>query len=396
MKKCSVAIVGAGISGLSFAFYCAESGLDTVVLEKDHQPGGCIRTVHYGKNRLELGAHSIFNSYGKLIEILEHQGLLERVEKREKLPFRVYEQGRIFSIMKKIRFIELFFSLPRLFTQKKAGKTVAQFYGKVLGKRNYRSLFRHFFNAVISQEADDFPADALFRKRPNRRKDVIKSFSFPGGIQEFSDTIAGKTNLEVLTGGEVTSVTQEDGGYLLKGAAEIRAEYLVLAAPSFVTANLVRSFNPDLAGRLDVLKTVEAETIGVFCRAEKVNIPLVGGLVGMDGNFYSLVSMDIAQSGDKDLRGFAFHFRKEGLSRDAKLDLVCRVLGAKREDFLEIFTKETVLPVYGPDQFLQIKEIDALIGDHSLFLTGNYLNGLSMEDCVNRSWQEFGRLRKKL
>ncbi len=396
MKNCSVAIVGAGISGLSLAFYCAEAGLDTVVLEKDHQPGGCIRTVHYGKNRLELGAHSIFNSYGKLVEILEHQRLLERVEKRNKLPFRVFEQDRLFSIMKKIRFFELSLSLPRLFTQKKAGKTVAQFYGKVLGKRNYRNLFRHFFNAVISQEADDFPADALFRKRPNRRKDVIKSFSFPGGIQEVSDSISSKANLEVLTSGEVTSITQEDGGFLLKGSAEIRAEHLVLAAPSSVAANLVRPFHPDLAGRLDLLKTVEAETIGVFCRAENVKLPLVGGLVGMDGNFYSLVSMDVAQSGDKDVRGFAFHFRREGLSREEKLDFVCRVLGTKRENLLEIFTKETLLPVYGPDQFRQVQEIDGLIRDHSLFLTGNYLNGLSIEDCVNRSWQEFERLHKKL
>jgi len=48
MKGHDVIIVGAGISGLSLAHYCAKSGLDTLILEKNDRTGGTFHSHRFG------------------------------------------------------------------------------------------------------------------------------------------------------------------------------------------------------------------------------------------------------------------------------------------------------------------------------------------------------------
>ena len=41
-----------------------------------------------------------------------------------------------------------------------------------------------------------------------------------------------------------------------------------------------------------------------------------------------------------------------------------------------------------------VRETDRLLSGRSLFITGNYFNGVAIEDCVTRSVLEFARLRR--
>ncbi len=67
-----VVIVGAGISGLACASYAARAGLHCAVLEQAAEPGGRIHTVRTSQGFwFELGAHTLYNSYGALLEILD-------------------------------------------------------------------------------------------------------------------------------------------------------------------------------------------------------------------------------------------------------------------------------------------------------------------------------------
>ena len=57
---CDVVVIGAGHNGLACGCYLARAGLDTVVVERRPEPGGCIVTEQLpsGAGRLELGALS--------------------------------------------------------------------------------------------------------------------------------------------------------------------------------------------------------------------------------------------------------------------------------------------------------------------------------------------------
>ncbi len=191
MRNYDVAIIGAGISGLSFAHFCAKSGLETVVLEKSERVGGCFHSHRFGADPkpagqpedfwLELGAHTCYNSYASLINVIEEAGIIKDIIPREKVPFKMLYGGQLKSIPSMLNIIELILSAPRMLNAKKAGETMESYYSKVVGKKNYSRVFGPVFDAIISQTANDFPADALFKKRP-RRKDVLKSFTLSHGL----------------------------------------------------------------------------------------------------------------------------------------------------------------------------------------------------------------------
>ena len=75
MDKQDIIIIGAGISGLSLAHYCAKEGLKTLVIEKTERVGGTFHSHRFGGEAgdfwLELGAHTGYNSYGNFLGILE-------------------------------------------------------------------------------------------------------------------------------------------------------------------------------------------------------------------------------------------------------------------------------------------------------------------------------------
>lgn len=85
----SIIIIGAGISGLSFAHYSAAAGLKAIVLERDDRIGGTFHTHRIAGNGqkfwIELRAHTCYNSYGRLIGIIEDCAILDNVIPRQKV-----------------------------------------------------------------------------------------------------------------------------------------------------------------------------------------------------------------------------------------------------------------------------------------------------------------------
>lgn len=396
MKSTSTVIIGGGISGLSFAHYCAEAGMDPILLEKDELAGGCINTAIHGNHRLELGAHAMFNSYRNIIEILETRGLLNHLEPREKHSYKVLDQDQLFSVPQKIGWIQLLLSLPKLFGTKKEGRTVEEYYSKVLGKKNYQQLFRHFFNAVLSQDAGQFPALSVFRKRA-RRKDVLKSFSFPKGLGQVAQELCKHPNLQFLPNCAPESIVRENGVFVVKTPqGDISANRLVMAVPPPVAAKLLLPIYPEAAGILASIQTNDIQTLGVFCKKEDVKAPLLGGLVGIDYPFYSAVSMDVATGNDKNIRAFAFHFKCPCPSLEEQKAVVGKALGCDPAHFLKVFERTSCLPGFRADHLQIAQQLTDVIKNEPLYLTGNYFKGMALEDCVERSFEEFQRLRHAL
>jgi oxygen-dependent protoporphyrinogen oxidase len=201
MEKYDVVVVGAGISGMSFAHYAAKANLKTLVLEKADKPGGSFDTYKSQKAAgdfwIELGAHTCYNSYRNLIEVMEECGIVGEISPRAKVPFRALVGDQIKSFPSQINFLELLISVPKLFTKKKEGETVESYYGSIVGKKNFKKIFSALFSAVPSQNADEFPADALFKKR-ERRKDILKHYTMKNGLASITNAVAQEVALKLI------------------------------------------------------------------------------------------------------------------------------------------------------------------------------------------------------
>jgi protoporphyrinogen/coproporphyrinogen III oxidase len=150
---------------------------------------------------------------------------------------------------------------------------------------------------------------------------------------------------------------------------------------------LQKSF-PEIAQKLAAVKAEKVETLGVTVKKEDVKIGPIAALAAKDEIFYSFVSRDTFP--DPAFRGFAFHFKADAGSREARLDRIAQVLGTG--NFEHVATAEHVIPSLRLGHKEIISELDGLLSGTRLLLTGNYFSGIAIEDCVSRSLQESRRI----
>jgi protoporphyrinogen oxidase len=387
-------VIGGGISGLASAHYAAEQGQRTLLLEKSERPGGCIYTHTFeGCDGfwVELGAHTCYNSYASLIDVMQTCGVLERVEPKAKVSFRMLRGEHIVAIPSQLSFLELMVSVPRLFGLSKQGKTVGEYYAKIVGSRNFARVLGPALDAVICQPAAGFPADALFRKR-ERRKEVTRNFTLPGGIQDIVRAIAERLGPALRTGQEVEAVIPQKSGFLVRcrDGGEWWGRDLVLATPAPVAAGLLTQAYPELSLLLSQIAEAGIETVAVVIPTEALALPPLAGIIAAEDDFYSAVSRDTRP--DPRYRGFSFHFRPNRLDEQQKLARICQVLKIEPGQIAEHASTANRLPSLALGHADLIAQIDARLPGERLGLTGNYFAGVSIEDCLLRSRSEFERL----
>lgn len=393
MDQYDLIIVGGGISGLTLAARAAHgSRLSILVLEKAQRLGGCLNTWRFAPDFwLELGAHTAYNSYKNLLQVLQERQRLNALLERRKLGYHYLDGTRLQSPLARLGWFELLLNLPiGLARSRKEGTSLADYYGALFGRRNYARLLSPAFAAVLSQPADAFPAQWLFRRKP-RLKSAPRKYTWVNGLQGLAEAIAEDAPFAVSSGVEVTAVRRVADSYeVTTNGRTLRCRYLALATQPDVAAHLLVQAQPDVATRLSALPMADIESLAVVVPAERVRLPPLAGLIGVNDAFYSVVSRDPLPH--PKLRGFTFHFRPRRLDTESKLDRICEVLGIRPEDILERREVHNRLPAPEVQHVEQVAEIDALIRNKTLFLTGNYFQGLSIGDCADRSTREALRL----
>jgi protoporphyrinogen oxidase len=386
-----IAVLGAGISGLCAAHHCARAGLSCLVLEEGTLPGGCLHTARTSDGYwFELGAHTIYNSYGSLLDILGALDLVNSVEHRHKAPYRLLVEGKVRSVPSQLALGELFASAWRVFTEKKAGRSVGDYYGRLVGKGNWRRVFAPLLAAVPSQRADDFPAEMLFKKRP-RRKEFPRTFTLKGGLSTLIDKLATDTRVTLRVNAGVRALARNEQGYAVTttDGNTVVVRNLILALPADVAARLLAPLLPEAATALAQIRTAVIVSTGVVFAKKDLAFPRLAGLVPLDDVFFSAVSRDVVP--DEKFRALAFHFRA-GLSLDERLDRIATVTGASRRTFAHVSEHATSLPSPGLGHADLVQAIDKGIAGARVYVTGNFFGGLAIEDCVLRSASETARL----
>jgi oxygen-dependent protoporphyrinogen oxidase len=387
-------VIGGGISGLSAAYYSAKAGVATLLLERDQRLGGCMQTHAFaslGGFWIEAGSHSCFNSYGNLLEIMQRLDLLERATAKAKQGYKLWRDGKRASILSALHLPELLVSLPRLLSQQKSECSVMEYYGRGLGRRNYRDLFGPAFRSVICQTADEFPAEALFRKKP-RRKDVLRSFTMPSGLSEIPMAIAAKAGMQVESGRTATAIVAQDHGFgvRLADGAELSCRYLTLAVPPDVAARLLADVAPEAAALIGGIAVAEIDSLLLAFDKADLGVPEMAGLISVDGAFLSAVSRDFMA--DDRYRGFAFHFPGGTYNETERISAACAALDVNPDKAVATAQLANRLPSLRKGHQGLIGALDKTLAGLPLAVTGNWFLGVSIEDCVTRSRSEHERL----
>jgi oxygen-dependent protoporphyrinogen oxidase len=390
-SRYDVLIIGGGISGMSAAFYAARAGRRCLVLERAKTLGGSICTARTRDGFwYELGAHTLYNSYGSLLEMLTACQLRDAVLERTKAPYRMLVDGKIRSVPSQLALGELFASAWRAFTEKKTGKSVGDYYGRLVGKHNWKHVFSPLLSAVPSQLADDFPAEMLFKRRP-RRRDFPRTFSLKGGLSTLVEHLAAVEGVTVRASADVRTIARQADGFVVATAdgTQSGARRLVLAAPADVSATLLAPVLPAASTALSKIRMAAIVSTGVHAARDAIALPRLAGLVPVDDIFFSAVSRDVLP--DDRFRGLAFHFR-EGLSREERLERIAKVTATDRGSFLDVSEREGSLPSPELGHPEIVRALDEALAKSGVYLAGNYFGGLALEDCVLRSKAEIERL----
>jgi protoporphyrinogen oxidase len=235
----------------------------------------------------------------------------------------------------------------------------------------------------------------LFTKR-KRRKDVVKSFTFEGGLQRITDALVSRQRFVVMTGSEARKLSFDGKDFLVTcsdGRAFVSSA-LALATPVVAATGLMRELSPEISSLLSGVEAASVESAGAVVRRNSLGLKPVAGMIPKNDSFFSMVSRDVVP--DASFRGFTFHFRPGLLDRDGKVARICEVLHLRTTDIEDFAERENIVPSLTLGHSRLVRQLDRLLGRNRILITGNYFAGLATEDCVSRSLSEFERLKTLL
>ena len=381
-----VIVIGAGVSGLSFARKAHDQGARVLVMEKSHRVGGLIESPSLEKKFwMELGAHTAYGTYTHLLQLLKPFGI--SFLPYEKLPYGGWWDGKFVSLFSKLHYVEWLKQAWRERGLKKSGLDLKTFYSKRWGVRNYEDLLQPAFSAVLCQNAEEYPAELLFPPRPPREKEVPKRWTMAGGLEGICEALAQDISLkqnvcvERIEWDGVFKIYTKEGVY--------EGSRIAIATPCDEAGRLLSFFDKSMGEKISQIPVSIIETFSVVFEKTKSPLKQKAGWIGKNAPFYSCVSRD--RIPHEQYRGMTFHFKQGLLSKEEKIKVICDFLCIKPEDILFQFEKTQTLPALKCEHLPLLKQVKEELKSKPYFLLGNYFQGISIEDCIQRSEEEFQR-----
>jgi oxygen-dependent protoporphyrinogen oxidase len=434
-----VAVIGAGITGLTAAWELQQSGFAPIVLERAGHVGGVIRALRSDGWLHELGPNSLLENSPAVTEFVNDLGLGPRrlYAAPEAKRRYVVRDGRLVALPSS----PLDFLSTRLFSWRAklallgepwrprsdpaAEESVADFVLRRLGRDflDYaidpfvggvyaglpaRLSVRHAFPKLhaLEQEHGSLLRGALARRNTSGGPSG-RIFSFPNGLGELPVAIARSLGEAVQLHTVVKTIRRTEHGWEIdyeKGGLAQTEKFaaVICALPAKALAALEFEGVPG-ADRLGVLDQIEqAPVASVFTGFKRADVPHAldgfgllmpsverGQILG--ALFSSTLFPDRAPDGYVALTSFVGGMRdldRAGLDDAAVLNVVqielARLLGIKREP---VFTHLQRWPHAIPQYTLGFqRNKDAIAAVESaaprLFIGGNCRDGISLTHCI--------------
>ncbi|HEY6042924.1 MAG TPA: protoporphyrinogen oxidase [Anaerolineae bacterium] len=237
----------------------------------------------------------------------------------------------------------------------------------------------------------------------NGKPTVSMFMTLRGGLQQIVESLVERLPGEtLLTNRVVINVRREGRGFVLalSDGAQLQADEIVFATPAYVTARLVRSFEPELAEKLQAVQYVSTATVSLGYRRAEVTHPLngFGFVVPRSENrkilacTWSSTKFDSrAPEGHVLLRVFIGGARAEQTveQEDRALEQIAReelraMMGLDATPVVsKVYRWTKANPQYQVGHQARIAEIDRLANRQGgLHLAGAAYHGVGIPDCI--------------
>jgi len=226
----TVAVVGAGLAGLSAAWELSRAGAEVVMLDAGRRPGGMIVTERHDGFIVEGGPDGFLAAEPDIQELARQLGIGDRLVDQVARGSTLWT-GRRLETLPEGRAAELLgIQIP---------------------------------SDVGAQHAA--PLQHGFR-------------SFGGGMQEIVDALVGCLVSRLRTTQGVTAIAPAARGWRLSftGASSLDAEAIILAVPAWVAARLLAGLGVSAARALDTVLYVPSTTVSLAYRADQAPATLEG------------------------------------------------------------------------------------------------------------------------
>ncbi len=438
----NVVIIGGGIAGLATAYELHRRGVPFRLYEAMSRLGGVILSEHVDGFTYDAGPDALLIQKPAAIALCRELGLGDRLfptsEPRRAfilragrlhpLPessvlgiprdFRSLAATRLFSIGGKARMAAELLIPPD--SRGHDDESIASFIGRRFGREAVTYLAEPLLAGIHAGDVDRLSMRALFPRfieAERRHGSVLRAFrqlrqpkssggafmSLPNGLEEIVEALRRELPTSAVSlGTPVRLVEAAASGYhLLLGSGEqVVARAIVLCAPAFAIAPMVRSLDPEMAAICETIPYASSATVTLGYERRQVRHPLLGsgfvvprveGTTIMAGSWVSSKWRQRAPEGRVLIRAFIGGAR-DPLAMDRSDDELVR---AAEEE------QAALLGIAGPPLFARLHRWTRANAQHEvghldrvaalerrlaawpgLFVTGSGFRGVGVPDCV--------------
>jgi oxygen-dependent protoporphyrinogen oxidase len=438
------AIVGGGISGLATAqaILAQVPDAEVVVFEAGSRAGGKVHTEMTPEGYLcEWGVNAFLNKVPRTLELCKEVGVSPvtantAAQKRyvfsegelHKLPEKPPEffSSNLLSVPGRVRVIGEIFSGRA----EKPDETLEEFGTRHLGREAFEKLIDPMASGVFAGDARKMSLKSCFPRiheveseygslirgliklqkaaRKAGKKDTPGPgpggtlTSFENGMSVLTDTLAAELGSRVRLNSRVEAVSSSEGLYtvhLADGQSEV-FDRLVLAAPAYAQAAILKDFLPEVSRQLDAIPYPAVAVVCMGYSRERMGTGLDGfgflvpsreerGILGtvVDSNVFP----NRAPEGSVLLRTLVGGARSSQLAELPEQQMLDHVLGDLNDildlrtdpEFVSVYRHQKAIPQYLVGHADRLEAIDEELKRHpGLLLTGNAFRGVSLNDCV--------------
>ncbi len=441
MKKQRILILGAGVSGLSLAWYLSRSSLpfEITILEKTDRAGGWLHTDHSTGFHFEKGPRTFkVDKSPFIVDLLHDLGLADEVVWSEERPHHRYVWMRNQLLRFPSNPFSFLFSpltkgmLKALFSEwKKAvhygDETVWNFVARRFNEDVARLLFDPLVVGIFGGDSryisvrSCFPLlkqweeeygsvtkgfwNALKEKRKQSRfSSVIPTlplsamYSLNKGVGQLIETLVRKIPAEIHYRSEVTAVHDlGDAVEVVANDQTYRADALFCALPVVQTGFLLKSLAPDIAEKFSQIKSCSMTVISVGYTEPVLPVEGFGYLTSTQSKEDILGavfdSSVIPQHNERPLETrLTIMLEDRGLSRESMVEVALQGIKrhlniARKPDAISYKQAIHAIPQYSVGHLEAMERIQKELEERlpRFRFVGNYLSGVAVDQCIAHS-----------